>query len=114
MNLQWKNIGDFKEIIYLKNEKGIAKISINRPHRRNAFTPQTINELIEAFRDANQDTTIGVILLAGENPQTDGKYAFCAGGDQKTRGEKAGGYLDENKTPQLNVLELAKVNSNDS
>ena len=61
---------------------------INRPHRRNAFTPDTIQEMIDAFSDARDDSRIGVALLTGFNPQTDGKFAFCSGGDQKIRGEQ--------------------------
>ena len=84
-------------------------MTINRPHRRNAFTPDTVTELIEAFTDAREDTSIGVVLLTGFNPQTDGKFAFCAGGDQKIRGHKQGGYIGKDGVPRLNVLELQKL-----
>ncbi|MDR1497426.1 MAG: 1,4-dihydroxy-2-naphthoyl-CoA synthase [Puniceicoccales bacterium] len=104
----WTPVREFNDIIYEKNG-GIAKISINRPHRRNAFTPDTIDELLIAFQDARNDTRIGVILLTGKNPQTDGKHAFCAGGDQQIRGDKKGGYIGKNGTPRLNVLELQRL-----
>ena len=104
----WKAQGTFSDIIYEKAE-GIARVTINRPDRRNAFTPDTIAEMIKAFNDARDDTTIAVVLLRGANPQTDGKYAFCAGGDQKIRGEQAGGYIGKDGVPRLNVLDLQKL-----
>lgn len=106
MSLNWQTAGQFTDILYHK-AGGIAKITINRPEVRNAFRPLTIEELITAFRDAQMDTAIGVILLTGANPAPDGKYAFCAGGDQKVRGE--GGYLDQGGVPRLNVLELQRL-----
>lgn len=106
--MQWTRQKAFKDILYDKAE-GIAKVTINRPHRRNAFTPDTVRELIEAFSDARDDTGIGVVLLTGANPQTDGKYAFCSGGDQKIRGEQVGGYIGEDGVPRLNVLDLQRL-----
>jgi naphthoate synthase len=104
--MTWEQVGNYRDILYHKRG-GIARIAINRPEVRNAFRPQTIDELLVAFRDAQLDTRIGVILFTGTSPSQDGKYAFCAGGDQKVRGE--GGYLDESGTPRLNVLELQRV-----
>ncbi len=86
---------------------GIAKITINRPHKRNAFRPKTITELLDAFNDAREDGSIGVILLTGKGPHIDGKYAFCSGGDQGVRGQA--GYVDEGGVPRLNVLDLQRV-----
>ncbi|HEY9703934.1 MAG TPA: 1,4-dihydroxy-2-naphthoyl-CoA synthase, partial [Allocoleopsis sp.] len=86
---------------------GIAKITINRPHKRNAFRPQTVFELYEAFWDAREDTNIGVVLFTGAGPHTDGKYAFCSGGDQSVRGEA--GYIDNKGIPRLNVLDLQRL-----
>lgn len=106
--MNWTKINSYEEIVYEKSE-GIARVTINRPHRRNAFTPETVDEMIQAFTDARDDTSIGVILLRGANPQTDGKYAFCSGGDQKIRGSQKGGYVDKNGTPRLNVLELQRL-----
>jgi len=106
--MNWQTVRDYEDIIYEKSE-GIAKVTINRPHRRNAFTPDTVAELIDAFADAKDDTSIGVVLLTGFNPQTDGKFAFCAGGDQKIRGHKAGGYVGKDGVPRLNVLDLQKL-----
>jgi naphthoate synthase len=86
---------------------GIARVTINRPHKRNAFRPKTVNEMYQAFLDAREDPKIGVVLLTGAGPHTDGKYAFCSGGDQSVRGEA--GYVDEEGVPRLNVLDLQKL-----
>ena len=102
----WQLIAGFEDILYHKAD-GMAKVTINRPHVRNAFRPQTISEMIRAFTDAREDTDIGVVLLTGAGPTPDGKYAFCAGGDQKVRGE--GGYISENGVPRLNVLDLQRL-----
>ena len=106
--MNWEKVKDYKDILYEKSD-GVAKVTINRPHRRNAFTPDTIQEMIDAFSDARDDSSIGVVLLTGFNPQTDGKYAFCSGGDQKIRGEQKGGYIGSDGVPRLNVLELQKL-----
>jgi naphthoate synthase len=86
---------------------GVAKITINRPEVRNAFRPETISEIYDAFSDARQDTKIGVILLTGYGPSKDGKYAFCSGGDQRIRGQK--GYKSKDGSESLNVLDLQKL-----
>jgi len=101
----WQPIGCYSDILYHK-AAGIAKITINRPHKRNAFRPQTIAEMSHAFEDARNDPSIGVVLLTGAGPHTDGKYAFCAGGDQSIRGEA--GYLDAQGVARLNVLDLQR------
>lgn len=106
--MNWKDVKKYEEIIYEKSD-GVAKVTINRTHRRNAFTPDTVQELIEAFTDAREDDSIGVVLLTGANPQSDGAFAFCSGGDQKIRGEKKGGYVGSDGVPRLNVLELQKI-----
>ncbi len=105
--MEWKIARAFEDILYHKSEEGIAKVTINRPHRRNAFRPETVREMYEAFLDAREDPCIGVILLTGAGPHTDGRYAFCSGGDQKIRGEA--GYVDEGGVPRLNVLDLQKL-----
>ncbi|MGA1204295.1 MAG: 1,4-dihydroxy-2-naphthoyl-CoA synthase [Opitutales bacterium] len=108
MNVEWKAVKDYSDIIYEK-WNSIAKVTINRPHRRNAFTPDTVDELLDAFHDAANDTGTGVVLLTGAGPHTDGKYAFCSGGDQKIRGEQKGGYVGKDGVPRLNVLELQRL-----
>ena len=99
-NFPWKPIKEYKEILF-QQYNGIAKISINRPHKHNAFTPLTVQEMSEAMELARQDTSVGVIILTGE-----GGKAFCSGGDQSVRGD--GGYVGEDYVPRLNVLDLQR------
>jgi naphthoate synthase len=106
MSLTWQPVKVYDDILYYKAD-GMAKIVINRPQKRNAFRPKTIFELYEAFIDAREDPSIGVILLTGAGPHTDGKYAFCSGGDQSIRGEA--GYVGEDGVPRLNVLDLQRL-----
>jgi naphthoate synthase len=102
----WQTAIAFTDILYEKMA-GIAKITINRPEKRNAFRPQTVSEMYAAFCDAREDPHIGVILLTGAGPHTDGKYAFCSGGDQTVRTH--GGYADAAGVPRLNVLDLQRL-----
>ena len=104
--MNWKTAGSFGDILYEKVD-GIAKVTINRPEKRNAFRPQTVSEMYEAFLDAREDSSVGVVLLTGAGPHTDGKYAFCSGGDQSVRGKA--GYLDGEGVPRLNVLDLQRL-----
>ncbi|MBK7867170.1 MAG: 1,4-dihydroxy-2-naphthoyl-CoA synthase [Ignavibacteriales bacterium] len=104
--IEWKKVGDFSDIIYEKAE-GIARITINRPEVRNAFRPETVTQMFNAFVDAREDQEIGVILLTGKGPAADGKYAFCSGGDQRIRGDQ--GYVGGDGVPRLNVLDLQKM-----
>ena len=97
----WEKIGDFSDIIYEKAE-GIAKLTINRPQVRNAFRPETVQQLVQAFSDAREDPEIGVIILTGAGP-----LAFCSGGDQKVRGN--GGYVGGDGVPRLNVLDFQRM-----
>jgi len=105
-NLNWIKAKKYQDIIYEKMD-GIAKITINRPEKRNAFRPETVFELYDAFSDAREDQTIGVILFTGYGPAKDGKYAFCSGGDQSIRGDM--GYVGKDGVPRLNVLDLQKL-----
>ncbi len=91
----------FQEIIYEKADEGIARITIDRPEKRNAFTPLTVQEMRRAFDDARDDGSIGVVILTGQ-----GEKAFCSGGDQSVRGE--GGYVGADRVPRLNVLDLQR------
>jgi len=99
MNMDWQTAGIFQDILFHQAE-GIARIAINRPEVRNAFRPQTVQELMQAFQQAHLDPEIGAIILTGA-----GEQAFCSGGDQKIRGDD-GGYHDKEGTPHLNVLDL--------
>jgi naphthoate synthase len=104
MSFKWNTIKDFTDIKYQSgtgSAEGIAKITINRPKVRNAFRPQTVFELKEAFTLAREDQKIGVIILTGE-----GEKAFCSGGDQKIRGDK--GYVGKDGVPRLNILDVQR------
>jgi naphthoate synthase len=105
MKYNWIKAKDYQDIIYEKMD-GIAKITINRPEKRNAFRPETTLEMYDAFSDAREDSNIGVILLTGAGPAKDGKYAFCSGGDQSIRGDK--GYVGKDGVPRLNILDVQK------
>ncbi len=85
--LDWQPAGEYKDIRY-ELADGIAKITINRPEVRNAFRPETVIELSDAFERAREDSSVGVIVLTGEGP-----LAFCSGGDQNVRGDT--GYVGE-------------------
>jgi naphthoate synthase len=104
MPIEWVKVRDYTDIIYEHDAagEGIAKITINRPEKRNAFRPETINELIDAFSHARDDERIGVILFTGA-----GDKAFCSGGDQSVRG--IGGYVGKDQIPRLNVLDLQRL-----
>ena len=106
MDANWQTVKTYEDILYHK-WGGIAKITINRPHKRNAFRPKTVFEMYEAFCDVREDPQIGVVLLTGAGPHTDGKYAFCSGGDQSVRSKA--GYVDDSGVPRLNVLDLQRL-----
>jgi len=101
LKYDWKPVKEYKEILFHKYE-GIARISINRPEVHNAFTPLTVNEMIDAMYLCREDADIGVVVLTGE-----GGKAFCSGGDQSVRGH--GGYVGKDTVPRLNVLDLQKL-----
>lgn len=98
---EWHKAGEFTDIVYEKCSDGIAKITINRPQVHNAFRPQTVMEMSRVLNDARNDADVGVIILTGM-----GENAFCSGGDQKVRG--TGGYVGDDGTPRLNVLDLQR------
>jgi len=99
--IQWQIIKEYEEILFQFYE-GIAKITINRPERRNAFTPLTVQEMIDAMVICREDPAIDVVILTGA-----GDLAFCSGGDQTVRG--VGGYVGKDQVPRLNVLDLQKL-----
>ena len=98
MQREWKTIKDFKEILFEKCNH-IAKITINRPRYRNAFTPLTTLELSQAFSYCRESSDIRVVILTGA-----GDKAFCSGGDMHVKGR--GGYIDEQGMPRLSVLDV--------
>ncbi len=107
MAVTWTPAAQYTDIKYETSDEsaaGIAKITINRPEVRNAFRPQTLFELADAFDRARDDPEVGVIILTGEGPD-----AFCSGGDQRIRGDD--GYLGDDAVAKrgigrLNVLDL--------
>jgi len=100
MNVDWTEVKQYQDITYHKGQ-GIARIAINRPEVHNAFRPQTLFELSEAFLDVREDPRIGVAILTGT-----GGRSFCSGGDQRVR--KNQGYAGNDGVPRLNVLDLQK------
>src|SRR5271166_798269 len=98
----WTTIATYEDIKLERTADGVAKITINRPEKRNAFRPKTVKEMLAAFDLCRDESSIGVIIVTGE-----GDKAFCAGGDQSVRGK--GGYVDEAGNARLNVLDLQKV-----
>jgi len=105
--MNWITVKDYTDITY-KKSGGVARIAFNRPEVRNAFRPKTVGELFEAFLDAREDPNIGVVLFSGEGPSPkDGKFSFCSGGDQNARGHQ--GYIDDDGTPRLNILEVQRL-----
>jgi len=99
--MHWESAASYSDILYDRSE-GIARITINRPEVRNAFRPETVHQLIDAFHRAHLDPEVGVVILTGA-----GTEAFCSGGDQRVRGDD-GGYHDAGGTPFLNVLDLQR------
>lgn len=95
----WVRIKEYQDLLFERLEEGIAKITINRPEVRNAFRPQTIMELIDAFELCRADTSIGVVILTGQGPD-----AFCSGADLKIGHE---GYVGKS-APRANILDVQK------
>lgn len=96
----WESIGTYSDILFEKYG-AIAKVTINRPEVYNAFRPQTVMDMLDAFDKCREMQDIGVVILTGY-----GDKAFCSGGDQNVKG--IGGYVDANGVPRLNVLDLHK------
>ncbi len=101
MTIEWRTVRAYEDITHHQFE-GIARIAINRPEVRNAFRPQTVIELIDAFSRVREDPSVGVVILTGT-----GDEAFCSGGDQRVRGEQ--GYVGSDGVPRLNVLDLQRL-----
>ena len=103
----WTAWGTYTDILVDRCSEGIARVAINRPAKRNAFRPQTVVELCDAFSRIRDDRSIGVVLFTGVGPAADGGFAFCSGGDQSVRGD--GGYVGDDGLPRLNVLDLQRI-----
>ncbi len=98
----WNTLKTYEDILLEVTDDGVAKVTINRPEVRNAFRPQTVQELLNAFEVCRDNPKVGVVILTGQ-----GDLAFCSGGDQRVRGN--GGYIGEDGVPRLNVLDLQKA-----
>ena len=102
MPTDWTTAHEYEDIRYEHSGTGIARITIDRPHVRNAFRPETVSELLDAFHRVRDDASIGVVLFTGA-----GDIAFCSGGDMNVKGE--GGYIADDGTARLNVLDLQRL-----
>jgi naphthoate synthase len=102
MPTEWTTANEYEDIRYEHSGTGIARITIDRPQVRNAFRPETVTELIDAFGRVRDDSSIGVVMLTGA-----GDKAFCSGGDMNVKGE--GGYIADDGTARLNVLDLQRL-----
>ncbi len=101
-SVDWKAIHEYEDIRFEQSGDGIAKVTICRPEKRNAFRPETTKELIDAFMRVREMPDIGVVLFTGQGDQ-----AFCSGGDQSVRGDA--GYVGVDGVARLNVLDLQKL-----
>jgi naphthoate synthase len=104
-------LSDISDVTYHKHKSlGIARVAFNRPEVRNAFRPQTVDELIRVLSDAQADTRVGVVLLTGNGPsEKDGVWAFSSGGDQKVRGPNGYEYGEDGKSGRLHILEVQRL-----
>ena len=96
--IEWREAASYEDILYERGE-AMARITINRPEVRNAFRPQTLAELRDAFRRARDDTEVGAIIFTGA-----GGEAFCSGGDQRIRGDD--GYIGDDEVAQQGIGRL--------
>lgn len=116
---RWEEVPgfDFKDITYhVLKTGGTVRVAFNRPEVRNAFRPQTVDELFRALEHARCWSSIGAVLLTGNGPSPkDGGWAFCSGGDQRIRGKDGYKYVDDGGVPdpaklgRLHILEVQRV-----
>src|SRR5690606_10082722 len=105
--INWKTAKEYTDITY-KKSNGVARIAFNRPDVRNAFRPKTTAELLDAFHDAQEDTSIGVVLLSAEGlSSNDSVYSFCSGGDLMARWHQ--GYVVYDGYHRLNILDVQRL-----
>lgn len=104
--IEWNTIKEYEEITF-KECDGVARIAFNRPEVRNAFTPKTVDELLEALIICHESQEIGVVLITGEGPsKKDGGWAFCSGGDQNVRAKR--GYAGTDGISKFNILDVQR------
>lgn len=110
----WREVAGFEkleDVTYHRHESlGIVRVAFNRPEVRNAFRPQTVDELHQVLDHARMDSKVGVVLLTGNGPSPkDGGWAFSSGGDQRVRGRDGYQYGDESKAGRLHILEVQRL-----
>lgn len=104
--IKWKTVKRYRDITF-RECNGVARIAFNRPEVRNAFRPETVDELLEALRIAHESQKIGVILISAEGPSPkDGVWAFCSGGDQRVRSDR--GYKGKDGVTKFNILDVQR------
>jgi naphthoate synthase len=104
--INWQTVKEYEEITF-KQCDGVARIAFNRPEVRNAFTPKTVDELLEALIICHESQEIGVVLITGEGPSPkDGGWAFCSGGDQNVRAKR--GYSGTDGVSKFNILDVQR------
>lgn len=104
--INWTTIKEYEDITF-KQANGVARIAFNRPECRNAFRPQTVEELLEALVICHESQEIGVVLISGEGPSPkDGGWAFCSGGDQRVRSTT--GYKGFDGVNKFNILDVQR------
>jgi len=104
--INWQTVKEYEEITF-KHCDGVARIAFNRPEVRNAFTPKTVDELLEALIICHESQEIGVVLITGEGPSPkDGGWAFCSGGDQNVRAKR--GYSGTDGVSKFNILDVQR------
>lgn len=110
----WQEVPGFEDITDITYHRhkslGIVRVAFNRPEVRNAFRPQTVDELHRALEHARVDAKVGVVLLTGNGPSPkDGGWAFSSGGDQRVRGKDGYQYGDQSSTGRLHILEVQRL-----
>jgi naphthoate synthase len=110
----WQEVSGFEgltDITYHQHVSlGVVRIAFNRPEVRNAFRPQTVDELANALTHAQANTKVGVVLLTGNGPSPkDGGWAFSSGGDQRVRGREGYEYGESGTSARLHILEVQRL-----
>lgn len=104
--IAWKTIKKYQDITF-KKANGVARIAFNRPNVRNAFRPETVDELLEALIISHESQEIGVVLISAEGPSSkDGVWSFCSGGDQRVRSKR--GYQGGDGINRFNILDVQR------
>jgi naphthoate synthase len=109
----WSTVSSFEDLTdvsyHRHNSMGVVRVGFSRPEVRNAFRPQTVDELYRALDHARAQTDVGVVLLTGNGPSAkDGGWAFCSGGDQRVRGDSGYEYGDAS-SGRLHILEVQRL-----